>query len=52
VSRPCRQLPGTIALLVTESINAAEAGRAVHMRTPILLFSFMVVAAQLRLGGF
>lgn len=29
-----------------------EAGRAIHMPTLILLFSFMVVAAQLRLGGF
>jgi Na+/H+ antiporter NhaD/arsenite permease-like protein len=29
-----------------------EAGRAIHMPTLILLFSFMVVAAQLKLGGF
>jgi len=45
-------LLGAIALLVTESISEAEAGRAVHMPTLILLFSFMVVSAQLRLGGF
>jgi Na+/H+ antiporter NhaD/arsenite permease-like protein len=45
-------LLGAIALLVTESISEAEAGRAVHLPTLILLFSFMVVAAQLRLGGF
>jgi len=45
-------LLGTIALLVSESITEVEAGRAVHRPTLILLFSFMVVAAQLRLGGF
>lgn len=45
-------LLGTIALLVSESITEVEAGQAVHMPTLILLFSFMVVAAQLRLGGF
>ena len=43
---------GTIALLVTESVSMEEAGRAIHMQTLILLFSFMVIAAQLRLGGF
>ncbi len=45
-------LLGAIALLVSESIGEADAGRAVHMPTLILLFSFMVVSAQLRLGGF
>jgi Na+/H+ antiporter NhaD/arsenite permease-like protein len=45
-------LLGTIALLVSDSITMDEAGRAIHMPTLILLFSFMVVAAQLRLGGF
>ncbi len=43
---------GTIALLVTDSVSMEEAGRAIHMQTLILLFSFMVIAAQLRLGGF
>lgn len=45
-------LLGTIALLVTESITMDEAARAIHMPTLILLFSFMVITAQLRLGGF
>jgi Na+/H+ antiporter NhaD/arsenite permease-like protein len=45
-------LLGAIALIATESVTLEEAGRAIHMPTLILLFSFMVVAAQLRLGGF
>jgi len=45
-------LLGTIALLVSDSITLEDAGRAIHMPTLILLFAFMVVAAQLRLGGF
>lgn len=50
---PFLQLDRTgIALLVSDSITLEDAGRAIHMPTLILLFSFMVVAAQLRLGGF
>lgn len=45
-------LLGTIALLVSHAITMEDAGRAIHMPTLILLFSFMVVAAQLRLDGF
>jgi Na+/H+ antiporter NhaD/arsenite permease-like protein len=45
-------LLGVIALLVSHSVTMDEAGKAIHMPTLILLFSFMVVAAQLRLGGF
>ncbi len=45
-------LLGAIGLLVSESITMEQAARAVHLPTLILLFSFMVVAAQLRLGGF
>lgn len=45
-------LLGAIALIATESVSLEEAGRAIHLPTLILLFSFMVVAAQLRLGGF
>ncbi len=43
---------GSIGLLVTDSITMDEAARAIHLPTLILLFSFMVVAAQLRLSGF
>jgi Na+/H+ antiporter NhaD/arsenite permease-like protein len=45
-------LLGAIALLVTHSITMEQAEQAVHVPTLILLFSFMVLAAQLRLGGF
>jgi len=43
---------GAISLIATESMTLEEAGRAVHVPTLVLLFSFMVVSAQLRLGGF
>ncbi|MGX2040150.1 anion transporter [Methylocaldum sp. MU1018] len=43
---------GAIGLIATESMTLEEAGRALHVPTLILLFSFMVVSAQLRLGGF
>lgn len=43
---------GAIALLVTGSISMDQAEQAVHVPTLMLLFSFMVLAAQLRLGGF
>lgn len=43
---------GAIALIATESLTLEEAGRALHVPTLILLFSFMVISAQLRLGGF
>jgi Na+/H+ antiporter NhaD/arsenite permease-like protein len=45
-------LLGAIALLVSESLTLEAAMQAIHMPTLILLFSFMVVSAQLRLGGF
>ena len=45
-------LLGAIALLVTHSITIEQAEQSVHVPTLILLFSFMVLAAQLRLGGF
>jgi Na+/H+ antiporter NhaD/arsenite permease-like protein len=45
-------LLGAIALIATDAVSLEAAGRAVHLPTLILLFSFMVVSAQLRLGGF
>lgn len=45
-------LLGAIALVATEAVSLEEAERAIHVPTLILLFAFMVVSAQLRLGGF
>jgi Na+/H+ antiporter NhaD/arsenite permease-like protein len=45
-------LLGAIALIGSEVLTVEEAARAVHLPTILLLFSFMVVSAQLRLGGF
>lgn len=39
-------------LVASGDLSLEEAGRAVHGPTLILLFSFMVISAQLRLGGF
>ncbi|HXF16923.1 MAG TPA: anion transporter [Burkholderiales bacterium] len=45
-------LLGAIALIGAEALSLEEAWQAVHVPTLILLFAFMVVSAQLRLGGF
>lgn len=45
-------LLGAIALVVLGHVSLEEAGRSVHAPTLILLFAFMVISAQLRLGGF
>ena len=45
-------LLGAIALLATGDVSLEEAGRSIHAPTLILLFAFMVISAQLRLGGF
>ncbi len=45
-------LLGAIALLTIGDLTLDEAARAIHLPTIILLFAFMVVSAQLRLGGF
>lgn len=45
-------LLGAIALVASQVISVEEAYRSMHSPTLILLFSFMVVSAQLRLGGF
>jgi Na+/H+ antiporter NhaD/arsenite permease-like protein len=45
-------LLGAIALIGMGAISLEEAARSVHLPTVLLLFSFMVVSAQLRLGGF
>ena len=45
-------LLGAIALIGAGALNLEEAWQAVHVPTLILLFAFMVVSAQLRMGGF
>ena len=45
-------LLGAIALITLEVVSPQEAARSVHLPTILLLFSFMVISAQLRLGGF
>jgi Na+/H+ antiporter NhaD/arsenite permease-like protein len=45
-------LLGAIVLIAVEALTPEQAARSVHLPTVLLLFSFMVVSAQLRLGGF
>jgi Na+/H+ antiporter NhaD/arsenite permease-like protein len=45
-------LLGAIALIGLEAVGVEEAAKSIHLPTLILLFSFMVVSAQMRLGGF
>jgi len=45
-------LLGAIALVSLGAVTFEEALAAVHAPTLVLLFSFMVISAQLRLGGF
>lgn len=45
-------LLGAIALIGAGAVSEEQAARSIHLPTLILLFSFMVVSAQMRLGGF
>ena len=45
-------LLGAIALVATEAVPMDQVWQAVDLPTLILLFAFMVISAQLRLGGF
>jgi Na+/H+ antiporter NhaD/arsenite permease-like protein len=45
-------LLGAIALIATEVVPLDQVWRAIHLPTLVLLFAFMVISAQLRLGGF
>jgi len=45
-------LLGAIAIIGSEAVSVEEAARSIHLPTLILLFAFMVVSAQMRLGGF
>ncbi len=45
-------LLGAIAMIASEAISVEDAARAIHLPTLLLLFAFMVMSAQMRLGGF
>jgi Na+/H+ antiporter NhaD/arsenite permease-like protein len=45
-------LLGAIVLIAAEAMTPEQAAKSIHLPTILLLFSFMVVSAQLRLGGF
>jgi Na+/H+ antiporter NhaD/arsenite permease-like protein len=45
-------LLGAIAMIGLGAVSTEQAARAVDLPTVLLLFSFMVVSAQMRLGGF
>ncbi|HVC10221.1 MAG TPA: anion transporter [Burkholderiales bacterium] len=45
-------LLGAIAVVGLGVLSPEQAARSVHLPTLLLLFSFMVVSAQMRLGGF
>jgi Na+/H+ antiporter NhaD/arsenite permease-like protein len=45
-------LLGAIALVALGKVSPQEAAQSVHLPTLLLLFSFMVLSAQMRLGGF
>jgi Na+/H+ antiporter NhaD/arsenite permease-like protein len=45
-------LLGAIALIGSDALSLEEAALSIHLPTLILLFSFMVVSAQMRMGGF
>lgn len=45
-------LLGAIAIVGAEVMTVEEAARSIHLPTILLLFSFMVISAQMRLGGF
>ena len=45
-------LLGAIALVAAGALTPEQAAQSVHLPTLLLLFSFMVISAQMRLGGF
>jgi Na+/H+ antiporter NhaD/arsenite permease-like protein len=45
-------LLGAIAIIGLGGLSPEQAAQAVHLPTVLLLFSFMVISAQMRLGGF
>jgi len=45
-------LLGAIAIVAIGDLTPEQAARSIHLPTLLLLFSFMVISAQMRLGGF
>ena len=45
-------LLGAIAVVALGVLTPVEAAQSIHLPTLLLLFSFMVISAQMRLGGF
>jgi Na+/H+ antiporter NhaD/arsenite permease-like protein len=45
-------LLGAIAIVGIGALSPEQAALAIHLPTIVLLFSFMVISAQMRLGGF
>jgi Na+/H+ antiporter NhaD/arsenite permease-like protein len=45
-------LLGAIALVTIGDLTPEQAAQSIHLPTLLLLFSFMVISAQMRLGGF
>jgi Na+/H+ antiporter NhaD/arsenite permease-like protein len=45
-------LLGAIAVIATEAVSVEQAAQSIDLPTLLLLFAFMVVSAQMRLGGF
>src|SRR3989442_6841766 len=45
-------LLGAIAIVGLEVLTPEQAALSIHLPTLLLLFSFMVLSAQMRLGGF
>ena len=45
-------LLGAIAIVALGVLTPEEAARSIHLPTLLLLFAFMVISAQMRLGGF
>jgi Na+/H+ antiporter NhaD/arsenite permease-like protein len=45
-------LLGAIAIVATGVLTPEQAAQSIHLPTLLLLFSFMVISAQMRLGGF
>jgi Na+/H+ antiporter NhaD/arsenite permease-like protein len=45
-------LLGAIAVIALGEMTPEDAARAIHLPTIVLLFAFMVISAQMRLGGF
>jgi Na+/H+ antiporter NhaD/arsenite permease-like protein len=45
-------LLGAIAVVALGALTPAAAAQSIHLPTLLLLFSFMVISAQMRLGGF